>query len=453
MAYIAVVTALQPRADLPAHPRASLEVGGMMLLERNIRLLRQAGAQTIYVLTDDQFAVLAPLVSELGKAKDIKLIGNALDLTNSLVDDDSIMVLDEGVLLDERLIAAVAADDQPHCIAVFPSLAPEHERAVRIDPEYSFASILKAPGKAVRDVCRGLGDWDFVHTLLRAVAAQPDAQMLAVSSLDVYVEDRRRTLPILWQPMKSAADETIATSLLIDATQAHVLDWPARFLHPPVENIGLRFLLAKAANPVWPILSQVAVGALSMGCFAAGWLWAGLLLILAYGPLEGLSLRLARLQINRQSMDRLLPIIGAVCEAGGYATLAWHFSYIENKTNAWSIFFIIILCRVTAKSLHSFYHGFTAKHLDDTGATERRMRLFAARRNTAFWALLPFAAFDSWWLGYQFIGLYTAATFFWAQLRFFIRLKEYGVAASPVVAANFRRVGYGILRRGKSGTS
>jgi 1L-myo-inositol 1-phosphate cytidylyltransferase / CDP-L-myo-inositol myo-inositolphosphotransferase len=453
MAYIAVVTALQPRADLPAHPRASLEVGGMMLLERNIRLLRQAGAQTIYVLTDDQFAVLAPLVSELGKAKDIKLIGSALDLTNSLADDDSIMVLDEGVLLDERLIAAVAADDEPHCIAVFPSLAPEHERAVRIDPEYSFASILKAPGKTVRDVCRGLGDWDFVHTLLRAVAAQPDSQMLAVSSLDTYVEDRRRTLPILWQPVKSAADEAIALDLLMDATQAHVLDWPARFLHPPVENTGLRLLLTKAVNPVWPMLLMLSVGALSVGCFAAGWLWAGLLLMLAYGPLEGLLARLMQLQIKAGQASRIVPVSGAIFEVGCYAAIAWHFSYTEYKSGAWTIFLIIILCRGAAKASHMFFLGFTGRQLDDAGPYERKIRLLAARRNSIFWALLPFLALKSGWLGYQFIGLYTAVTFFLAQFRFFVRLKDYGVATSSVVAANFRRVGYGILRRGKSGTS
>jgi 1L-myo-inositol 1-phosphate cytidylyltransferase / CDP-L-myo-inositol myo-inositolphosphotransferase len=202
MAYIAVITALQPRSDLPAHPRASLEVGGMTLLERNICLLRAAGAQTIYVLTDDQFAVLAPLVSKFDKAKDIKFISSALDLTNNLADEDSIMILDEGVLLDERLVVAIAAKDEPHCIAVFASRAPEYERAVRIDPQYSFASILKAPGKAVRDVCRGLGDWDFVHTMLRAAAAHPSVQMLEVHSLGTYVEAQRRTRPNLWQPMR-----------------------------------------------------------------------------------------------------------------------------------------------------------------------------------------------------------------------------------------------------------
>jgi 1L-myo-inositol 1-phosphate cytidylyltransferase / CDP-L-myo-inositol myo-inositolphosphotransferase len=453
MTYIAIVTALQPRADLPAHPRASLDVGGMMLLERNIRLLRRAGAQTIYVLTDDEFAVLAPLVSELGKAKDIKLISSALDLTNNLSDDDSVMVLDEGVLLDERLIAAVAADDEPHTIAVFPSLAPEHERAVRIDPEYSFASILKAPGKSVRDVCRGLGDWDFVHTLLRAVAAQPAVQMLAVSSLETYVDDLRRTVPILWQPMKSAADEPMALGLLMDATQAHVLDWPARFLHPPVENIALRFLLTKAINPAWPVLLSLALGICAVGCFAAGWLMAGALSMLAYGPLEGILARLLRLKIKVSQMGHLVSVAGPIFEVGCYAALAWHFNYNEYKSAAWAIFLIIILCRVTAKASHHFFHAFTGRQLDDAGPVERKIRLFAARRNSMLWALLPFVVLNSGWLGYQFIGFYAAATFFLAQLRFFIRMKEFGVVASPAVAANFRRVGYGILHRGKSGIS
>jgi 1L-myo-inositol 1-phosphate cytidylyltransferase / CDP-L-myo-inositol myo-inositolphosphotransferase len=453
MAYIAVVTALQPRADLPAHPRASLDVGGMMLLERNIRLLRQAGAQIIYVLTDDEFAVLAPLVNQLGKAKDVKLIGSALDLTNNLADDDSIMVLDEGVLLDERLIVAVAAQDEPHTIAVFPSLAQEHERAVRIDPEYSFASLLKAPGKLVRDVCRGLGDWDFVHTLLRTVAAQPDVRMLAVSGLEIYVDDRRRKLPMLWQPMKSAADETMALGLLMDATQAHVLDWPARFVHPLVENLGLRLFLTKAINTAWPLLLLLVVGVISMGCFAAGWLMSGLLSMLIYGPLEGLMLRLLQLKIMANQMARWVSRAGATFEVGCYAALAWNFSYNEYKSAAWVVFFIIILCRVAAKSSHDFYYAFTGRQLEDAGSLERKIRLFSARRNSIFWALLPFAVLKAGWLGYQFIALYAAATFFLAQLRFFIKLKEYGVAASPAVAANFRRVGYGILHRGKSGTS
>jgi 1L-myo-inositol 1-phosphate cytidylyltransferase / CDP-L-myo-inositol myo-inositolphosphotransferase len=453
MAYIAVVTALQPRADLPAHPRASLEAGGIMLLERNVRLLRNAGAQTIYILTDDQFAVLAPLVSQLGKLQDIKLIGSALDLTNSLADDDSIMVLDEGVLLDERLIAAVAADEAPYCIAAFPSLAPEHERAVRIDPEYSFASVLKAPGIAVRDVCRGLGDWDFVHTLLRAVAAHPEVQMLAVPNLDTYVADRRRALPIYWQPMKAAGDQATALGQLIEAAQPHVLDWPARFLHPPLENGLLRLLLAKTVGPAWLSVLMMATGLLAVGCFAAGWRWPALLLVLGYGPLEGMMAKLVRLQLRYGRLDRLVLLSGLLIELGCYAALAWSFTYSGNKANAWTIFFIICLCRLAAMAQHLFYLGFTGRALADAGPAERKIQLFAACRNTVFWAFLPFAALGNWWLGYQFIAIYVAATFFLAQLRFFVRLKEYGVAASPVVAANFRQVGYGILRRRKSGTS
>lgn len=423
-----------------------------MLLERNVRLLRNAGAQTIYILTDDQFAVLAPLVSQLGKAQDIKLISSALDLTNNLADDDSIMVLDEGVLLDERLIAAVAADEAPYCIAAFPSLAPEHERAVRIDPEYSFASVLKAPGIAVRDVCRGLGDWDFVHTLLRAVAAHPEVQMLAAPELDTYVVDRRRTLPMLWQPMKAAGDQATALGQLIDAAQPHVIDWPARFLHPPLENGLLRVLVAKAVGPAWLALLMIAAGVLAVGCFAAGWLWPALLLVLAYGPLEGMMAKLAQFQLRNARLDRLVPASGLLVEIGCYAALAWHFSYNNDKSTAWAVFFILCLCRLATMALHAFYLGFTGRALDDAGPVDQRIRLFAACRNTVFWTCLPFAVLGSWWMGYQFIAIYAAATFFLAQLRFFVRLKEYGVAASPVVAANFRRVGYVFLRRGKSGT-
>ncbi len=450
MAYIAIITALQPRADLPAHPRASLEAGGISLLERNVRLLRHVGAETIYILTDDQFSVLAPLTSALGKDKDIKLIDTALTLTNTLADDDTVIILDEGVLLDERLIAAVAVEEQPHLIAVFSSLAPEYERAVRIDPEYSFASILKASGQTVRDVCRGLGDWDFTHTLLRHVAALPDTHMLIAANLETYVVSRRRHLPMIWQPLRTAADQSIALNTLLEAAQPHVLDWPGRFLHPPLENALVRFLLPRSVSPVSMLLLAALTGLLAMGCFAAGWLWSGLLLVLLFGPLEGATGKLAWLCVSRRRFDAIMPLLGGLLELGCYAGLAWHFYENVNKSSAWALFLIIFICRMATTALHVFYRNFTGQDLADAGALERKIQLFAGCRNSIFWALVPFALLNIWWSGTIFIALYASATFFLAQFRFFIRLKEYGVAASSVVAANFKRANYGILRRGKS---
>ncbi len=452
MANIAVITALQPRADLPAHPRGALDAGGITLLERNVRLLRGAGARIIYILTDDQFAVLTPLVSQLGKANDIRLIGSALDLTNSLSDDDSVMALDEGVLLDERLVAAVATDDAPHCIAVFPSLAPEHERAVRIDPEYSFASVLKAPGKVVRDVCRGLGDWDFVHTLLRTLAAQPGVHMLEVPGLETYVEDRRRCLPILWQPMKAASDQPAALERLLEAAQPHVLDWPARFLHPLVENHLVRLLLPTVISPIMAALLAATIGLLAALAFAKGWLWAGLVLALALGPLEGLADKLTHVRAQFSRLFQPLSWLRFLPDMACYAGLAWNFYENNNLSSAWPVFLLISLSSAASLALHGFYRRFTGRQLHDAGATERHIRLFAGQRSTFFWALLPFAVADMWWLGYKFIALYAVATFFLAQLRFFVRLKEFGVLASSAIAANFERTDTGILRRRKTGS-
>jgi 1L-myo-inositol 1-phosphate cytidylyltransferase / CDP-L-myo-inositol myo-inositolphosphotransferase len=446
-----VITALQPRADLPAHPRASLEAGGIMLLERNVRLLRQAGAQTVYILTDDQFAVLAPLVSTLGKAQDIKLIDNAIELTNALSDDDNILVLDEGVLLDERLIIAVATDDAPCVIAVFPSLAPEHERAVRIDPEFSFASVLKAPGKMVRDVCRGLGDWDFVHTLLRGVAAQPDITMLPVSQVDTYVDDLRRQLPIIWQPMRSAADQPVALERLLEAAQPHVLDWPARFIHPLLESSLARLVLPTAVGAPLVIFTATLLGLIAAGCFATGWLWPGLLLIILASPLEGLAAKLSRIRVEQGLMQRFGSGLSLMTELACYAGLAWYFSMKLALSAAWPMLLLVSLSRLAAMAQQHFHYRFTGRPLDDAGPLDRKIRLFASHKHTHFWAMLPFAATNLWWVGYKFIAFCAVLTFFLAQLRSFIWLKKFGVAACPAAAANFERTDNGVLRWRKTG--
>ncbi len=446
MAYIAVITALQPRADLPAHPRASLDTAGISLLERNVRLLRQAGAQVIYILTDDQFAVLAPLVSALGGDKDIKLIDSALTLTNGLADDDNVIVLDEGVLLDERLIAAVAGAESPQCVAAFSSLAPEHERAVRIDPEYSFASVLKAPGKSVRDVCRGLGDWDFVHTLLRTVAADPQAQMLEVSSLDTYAVDRRRAIPILWQPMKAAADQQAAQQRLVEAAQPHGCDWAARYLLAPLENACLRQLLPSALPASGLKGLSVLLGIAATLAFASGWLWAGLLAVLAIGPLLSISEKLTRLRAHRNLNGTFWRICQPLVDHGWIVGLGWHLAINTATPMAWILCCAILLANFACSRQAGFFAAFASKPLDDSGPPERRIRLFAGGRQTYAWALLPFAAFGAWALGYKFIAVYAVATFFLAQFRFFVRLKEYGAVASTAIAANFERAGYNDLR-------
>ena len=397
-------------------------VAGRPVLERQRRQSLIAGVERIVIWSDATSDTLA-----------------------QIADDDVVLVLSSGLVVDERIVAAVLAASVP-AVATWPAVGA-HKRAgvERLDALTVAAGVATYPGAMVRRLMTGLGDWDLHSTLLRAALADEGATRVDLSAIDLYAPARRRFVPLVWTIPETPAEASEATTLLIGAAQKGCLDWPARFIHPPIENMLVRLL---APTPITPNMVTLFVLLVSIGAgvaFVFGWMWTGLALALFSGPLDGVDGKLARARLEFSRWGDLEHVLDKISEYGWYLCLAGHFAAQRGGEGPWTLAALIILVALAESLQGEFFRRFTGKQLDDAGDFERRFRLVSGRRNTFFWTLIPFGIAGAWYGGFILIAVYSVVTFAVMQASFYKRMAEFGRIASPVVDRNFSRTAYAFL--------
>jgi phosphatidylglycerophosphate synthase len=423
--------------DLP--PGLAL-VAGRTVLERQVRQALRVGADRILVLADSLPEALLP---QLAKVPGVVLVPSrsALGPAVAALSGD-LMLLAPGLVVDERLCDAVREADKPSCLLVCGE--PGHAGASRLDSDRFWGGIARLPAGLAAQLLQGHPiDWEPFELLARGALAER-ADTLSIESLPQYDPRRRRDVPFLWA-LPALSGSAAANAALIASAQKGILDWPARFLHPPVENALVRLLWPTPITPNIVTGVTAIIGFVAMGLLAFGQLWPGLLLILLVGPLDGVDGKLARTRMEFSRWGDLEHVVDKVLEYGWFLALSLHFWMAGAGIAAWLTGIGISVFSLVEAVQGEFFRRFTGRQLDDWGPFERRVRLVAGRRNTYFWSLLPFAALGLWWEGFLFLLAYAALTFAIAYWRFLRALAEFGRAQSATVDANFTKTSYGFL--------
>lgn len=366
---------------------ASLRVAGLTIAERQRRQLLRLGAESVNVAAEGEHpAALGP-----------------------------VLLIEAGLVADERLVAAFL-----------------EEARHRGEPQIAVGPDGKPGGLGWLPAGTGRLDWDVLERR---------ASRIDLAGLDTYSPERRRHVPLLWDRPTNGADARRTAAELLAAAQKGCLDWPARFVHPPIENAVVRLLLSLPITPNMISVFALLLGLYATWAFATGALWTGLLIVLAIGPIDGIDGKLARTRVEFSRWGDLEHVGDKIVEYGCFAGLAAAFG----TAAAWALVALIV-CTALAEAVQGeFYRRMTGTQLDDAGRFERAFRLVSGRRNTFFWTLLPFAWFGAWWAGLVAIAVYAVVTFFVMQARFFVRLAEYGRANAPAIAANLDRTAYRML--------
>jgi 1L-myo-inositol 1-phosphate cytidylyltransferase / CDP-L-myo-inositol myo-inositolphosphotransferase len=418
MALIGLISVARPREDLPGVPRASLMAGGITLLERNVRLLQAAGAAKIYALVDLPSPRIATVLEKLRLSNEVVQVPQALDLASLLEVGDRVVMIEEGVLVDHRLVRAIV-DAAETAIAVWPVATPQGGRAVRLDSHHGFGSVFVCRSDVVRTVCKGLGDWDLEQTLLRAVTGDADVVFVDASALTPADTSLQRDVALVWQPMSAHPDEDVAMDLLVDGAQSANLSWPEHFLHPVVENAAVRTLAATAIAPLHVFGVALLVGLAASVAFAYGWMWSGCLLALLVSPLEGVQRKLARVRVAAIQYPRVQFWLMQWIVFMWFAHMALHFSHAHGKVGPWMIVALICVTTAAIELQKWYFRKITGAAFESVGNVERKLQLLGGSRITFFWMLLPFGFFNQWYAGFGFMALSAVATFFAVQWRVF----------------------------------
>ncbi|MGI4876576.1 MAG: hypothetical protein ACRYG4_03740, partial [Janthinobacterium lividum] len=159
-------------------------VGGLTTLERQTRQVRRAGIARVLVVGD-----------------------GPLDWATL---NDDIIVIDPGVVLDDRIVAAIASAAAP---AIATWSATSGRGAERIDANDTAAGIARYPAALVRDTAASLGDWDLAPTLLRA-ALIAGATRIDCAGLPLFDAKLGRDVALVWARPETADGAEQATAAL-----------------------------------------------------------------------------------------------------------------------------------------------------------------------------------------------------------------------------------------------
>lgn len=422
------------------------QVGGISLLERQVRQVLRKGARRIWLLAPELPEALAATLTEDPRCQ---LVPTARALAERTCRESApILHLAPGLLVDERLLGAMLAAPAPALLA-FAGDAPA--AAERLDSQSCWGGAALLSPALVTEVAAGLGDWDLTATLIRKAAGEGAARV-AIEDLPTYAPARRRDAPMIWAMPRTAREQERATDDLLAAAQKGCLDWPARFIHPPIENALVRLLLDTPVSPNAITLVTAVLGAAAIVLFGLGQpLWA-LILLLVIGPLDGVDGKLARVRHQFSRWGDLEHVLDKIVEYGAVLALAAWLSHTYGIA-AWLAAAGIVAFALVEALSGEFFRRFTGRQLDDWGVFERRFRLVAGRRNTFFWTLLPFGIIGSWWTGFLVILAYSAVTFAISYWRFCLAIGAYGRRISPEIEKNFVVSAYDFLPKAKAEAS
>lgn len=317
-----------------------VELCGVSMIERLLRTLQRLGFTSAAIVKANE-NVRAHLASQ-SWARD-KL---ALELVEQLSGGG--LFLQADCYLDPRILAALMKRSRP---AVVIDSNPPAERLPLLSnvPRLADAFVVGP---------RILGE---------------PVETFDVATINAYIRSMRRTIHPIWFPAPSPANIACAEDLILDSATKGTPDIPS-ILQAPLETWITRHLCRTRVTPNAVTIFSSAMGAVMTVLFARGYLWAGLLLALVFGVLDGVDGKLARVKMETTAAGEWEHYIDHALEFSWWLALGY-------SLGALPFGWLIIGGDLLGKLVSHPVKLHTGKPLYDFSRFEQRLRLVGARRD------------------------------------------------------------------------
>ena len=374
---------------------ALTDLCGISLLERLRRIVRKLGFGEAMILSNSVESMAIHASKSSWRRGEVALkfrerktqevtIGEVLDCISAvaLPADGRVLIVSAGFYYDERLVRVLAeAQTESALIDSDPPSFAEpfwEDSDIHSFGRLSYAFLLSREWLIGKD---------------RAVSLRQEVASEAVSgrmaSVDAaqqpgYVQSMRRNIRPVFFPAPLPEHRPLAERLLQDATQKHLLDFPA-IVHAPIENWLVLRLCRTSVTPNQLTLTGAMLGASVTLLYAFGYLWAGALLALVFGVWDGLDGKLARLKEQTTELGKREHVLDYFIEISWWTALAHYFQVSGQIGHPY--FFLLaffgadFLERLARRSA-SLRLG---RKLEDASRFDRLMRYVAGRRNIYTW--------------------------------------------------------------------
>ena len=378
-----------PSVLIIANGRDRLKLGGISLLERQLRILQRLGFRAATICSDSIDIVAAHLRPSSWARAGVKLEFRARpqdavtvgEIREASPATGRILFCSEAYC-DGRLLRALAekttttllieSDPPATWLALWDGL-PRHSFGLP-----SGMALLEQEWLARMNPSTAL------FAELAKSAAGVRIEVIDAATEPAYITSQRRDVRPVWFPAPETERSRLAESVLHDAIQNGVLDLPAR-AHAPIESWIVRRLCKTSIRPNQVTFVTMLVGLAVTLLLASGHLWLGTGLALAVGVLDGIDGKLARLKVETTELGKWEHALDYAIELSWWTALAHYFSVHGLASRSWVLGLLLVGSDLIARAAKSAVKKTTGRNLDDVGRFDRRFRLVAGRRNIYIW--------------------------------------------------------------------
>ena len=389
-------------------------VYGISLLERHLRVFASLGARRVTVVGPSHGRGLNDRVDgfekrwfrELGAVDCVRTDESPAGWLPGK--EETALVMDARHLYDPRVLRAMI-------------YGGSNRRAVDTEVGES-CRLLMADG----DLLAGLTEsWTGSESLWSSLdsVGESTCPVYDLRELDPYIVDLRRSLRPWWLVLDSDRKARRAEAQLTAAAQKGTLDFPAEFIHPPLENLLTKWISASTVTPnqvttLTVLLAFLTTGLLAAGQIDPGYPVAGLAIAFIVGVLDGVDGKLARVTVRCTRFgDRYEHILDVVWELTWYWALGWMLSGGGEVIGPFVLGTVITLFYLLDKAATGMFKSRQGIELFDYEPVDRFFRRIGARRNTNVLLLLGGTAIGMLEEAFTFVAIWTVVTaaFHWTR--------------------------------------
>jgi phosphatidylglycerophosphate synthase len=374
---------------------ALTDLCGISLLERLRRIVRKFDFREAMILSNSVESIAIHAGKSSWRRGEVALkfrerktqevtIGEVLDCISAmtLLPDGRVLIVSAGFYYDERLLRLLA-EAQTESVLI-DSNPPSFSQSFWEDSDIHGFGVLSRAVLLSREWLTGKDRAVSLRQEVASAAASGRIAFVDAAQQPGYVQSMRRNIRPVFFPAPLPEHRPLAERLLQDATQKHILDFPA-IIHAPIENWLVLRLCRTSVTPNQITLTGAILGAGVTLLYVFGHLWPGALLALVFGVLDGLDGKLARLKEQTTRLGKREHILDYFIEMSWWTALAHHFQVSGQVRHA----YFFLLAFWSADSLERLARWSAAvrlgRKLDDASRFDRLMRYVAGRRNIYTW--------------------------------------------------------------------
>src|SRR6266699_3490963 len=320
-------------------PGALMELCGVNLLERLLRILQRLGFRSAIVFSTTPEIVGTELAKHSWAREKVivDLVPRGIGpLTAQLLLEQSpserFLIVPANIYCDARLLAALCTKDSP--AALVDSNPPEFARSLIRNP--------CGPALVTRDFLFALSPAaPFFEVVKNKIDNRKIDTVDAAAEEDYIVTMRRRVRPVCF-PAQPEQNRHLAERIILDSAQKGTLDLPAYF-HAPLETGIISLLCKTRITPNQITIAGFIIGCSATAAFALDRVGLGILAALIFGVIDGLDGKQSRVKIETTERGKWEHHLDYLIENSWWAAIAFHLWQSSQLPNVFYLLALLVV--------------------------------------------------------------------------------------------------------------